>query len=206
MALPQIDPIIVRKGDPEMVFKHGQWIFEPKYDGWRGMLRIEDEEAHFWSRRGNYLVPFDYLARQVSREIGVKTAILDGEITVLDPLTGYSNFDDLMHRRGRLYYMAFDLLYLDGQNIWTEPLMWRKQALAKLVAGKRNILPVPFLTELTKEFVQGADKLGLEGVVVKKRNDPYSPHTNWYKVLNPQYQEKKKAREVIFRHSKNKAK
>lgn len=185
----EFEPIDVRR-QPLSIFRAGEWVFEPKYDGWRGLLEIKPSHSVFWSRKGYPLNRFDSLAKQIAEELQVRSATLDGELTVLEQKTGYSNFQDLMHGRGHVYYMAFDLLELNGKNIAAENLLKRKKELAGLVEGKRFVLPVPFVKQLTAEFVRGVEKLQLEGIVAKKKSEPYLPSAHWYKILNPKYKQK----------------
>ena len=60
-------------------------------------------------------------------------AILDGEIVCLDG-EGRSQFNDLLHRRGQPAFYAFDLLWLNGRDLRTLPLVERKKHLRHLIA------------------------------------------------------------------------
>ena len=107
-VLPQIEPILVeRRPQP---FSHPDWVFEPKYDGFRGVLYLGPRLAVFGSKRGNVLTRFDTLAAQLQAELPVRTAILDGEVVALDA-EGRQDFYALMRGEGRLHYAAFDLLW-----------------------------------------------------------------------------------------------
>jgi len=57
---------------------------------------------------------------------------LDGEIVVLDE-KGRSNFFDLMAHRGEPRYYAFDLLWLNGIDLRSRPLLDRKRRLHRLI-------------------------------------------------------------------------
>ena len=81
-ALPSIPPIVpTLKQDP---FNHPAWLFEPKYDGFRGMLHLTRSGCNLYSKRGNLMTRFAGLARQVAGELGARELILDGEIVSLD--------------------------------------------------------------------------------------------------------------------------
>ena len=67
-----------------------------------------------------------------------KSAILDGEIVCLDP-QGRSQFYDLMFRRGQPYFYAFDLLWLDGEDLRELPLLERKTRLKELILERPSL-------------------------------------------------------------------
>jgi ATP-dependent DNA ligase len=56
-TLPGVQPIIVTPlGEP---FDHPDWLFEPKFDGYRSLLHITPTGAAFTSKRGLPLKRFD---------------------------------------------------------------------------------------------------------------------------------------------------
>ncbi|MFL5447218.1 MAG: DNA ligase, partial [Gemmatimonadales bacterium] len=123
-ALPSIPPIVpTLKPDP---FNHPAWLFEPKYDGFRGMLYLSRSGCNLYSKRGNLMTRFAGLARQLAAELGARELILDGEIVALDD-EGRIDFWGLMRGQGTLAYAAFDLLWLNGQDLRPRPLHRRKQ-------------------------------------------------------------------------------
>ena len=75
----------------------------------------------------------------VAIHLCVESAVLDGEIACI----GWPVFRDLLFRRRRYVFMAFDLLYLKGKDLRTLPLVERKAALKKLLRRKRFTNPVP---------------------------------------------------------------
>jgi bifunctional non-homologous end joining protein LigD len=88
----------------------GDWLFEPKYDGFRGLLYLTREGCHFRSKRENILKQFQDLAYWVREELPIKEVILDGEVVALDS-QGQQDFRGLLARRGNLHYAAFDVLW-----------------------------------------------------------------------------------------------
>jgi bifunctional non-homologous end joining protein LigD len=106
---------------------HPNWIYELKHDGFRGILYVDREQAWLVSRKGKKFRQFDPLLKQVLRCLKGQRAILDGEVVVLDE-KGRSNFYDLMAHRGEPRYYAFDLLWLNGIDLGSRPLLDRKQA------------------------------------------------------------------------------
>jgi bifunctional non-homologous end joining protein LigD len=65
-------------------FSHPAWLFEPKYDGFRGMFYLTGQGSAFYSKRGNRMTRFQGLAEQVRAEFRGREVILDGEIVALD--------------------------------------------------------------------------------------------------------------------------
>ncbi len=123
-------PMLVHKP-----FSDQQWLFEPKWDGWRATCFVRDGEARFVSRRHNSLSERFPQLKQVGKNIHAATAILDGEIVALDA-KGLPRFDGLRsrHPNTSIVFYAFDLLYLDGFDLSECPLVKRKELL-------RSILP-----------------------------------------------------------------
>jgi bifunctional non-homologous end joining protein LigD len=184
-TLPVIEPILVeRRADP---FNHSDWVFEPKYDGYRGVLYLAPGVATFGSKRGNVLTRFRLLAEAIHAQLGVRNAILDGEVVALDD-EGRQDFGLLLRSEGRLHYAAFDLLWLNGRDLRALPLVKRQQRLARLIRKATSILSrVLVVEEDGRALFQAVQRLDLEGIVAKRKADPYSPDVNWLKIKNPAY-------------------
>ena len=100
ITLPLVAPIVpVLRDQP---FDDPAYLFEPKYDGFRGLLYLSGRECHFRSKRGNVLRQFEQLCYWVRDELRIKEAILDGEVVALDP-DGRQDFRSLLARRGNLH-------------------------------------------------------------------------------------------------------
>jgi ATP-dependent DNA ligase len=81
-ALPLIEPIVpLLYPQP---FDGPEWLFEPKYDGFRGLLYLSGRACHFRSKRGNVLRRFEQLCYWVREELVERDVILDGEVIALD--------------------------------------------------------------------------------------------------------------------------
>jgi bifunctional non-homologous end joining protein LigD len=115
-----------------MPIGHPNWVYELKHDGFRGILYVDRDEAWLASRKGKKFHQFEPLHKQVLRCLKGQQAILDGEIVVLDE-KGRSNFYDLMAHRGEPRYYAFDLMWLNGVDLLSRPLLERKKRLRRLV-------------------------------------------------------------------------
>ncbi len=89
-TLPTIEPILLTpRVDP---FDDPAWLFEPKYDGYRGLLYVTRNGCYFRSKRGNTLKRFAELCLWVREELHVREAILDGEVVALDRTEAHEKF------------------------------------------------------------------------------------------------------------------
>jgi ATP-dependent DNA ligase len=86
---------------------------EIKYDGFRALCFLDNGAARLVSRNGNTFGSFHQLAAGVVADFRGDNGVLDGEIVSLDA-EGRPQFEDLMFRRGELFFVAFDALWLDG--------------------------------------------------------------------------------------------
>jgi bifunctional non-homologous end joining protein LigD len=184
-ALPKIDPIVpVLRSAP---FNDPAWLFEPKYDGFRGMVYLTRKCCTIYSKRGNPMARFRDLGEQLRAELPQREVILDGEVISIDQ-EGRINFWDLMRGRGVFAYAAFDVLWLNGRDLRDLPLTQRKKRLERLIPAAVGALNrVPCFEDGGRELLEAACRLDLEGIVAKRKVDPYGPKTAWYKIKNPTY-------------------
>ena len=184
-TLPLVQPIVpILRGAP---FDDPDWLFEPKYDGFRGLLYVTRREWFFRSKRGNVMTRFQDLAEQVRDELRAVEAILDGEIVSLDE-EGRQIFRRMLAGRGHLHYAAFDLLWLNGRDLRALPLGRRKQRLERLIATTTPVLSRVLSVEgRGRDMLAAAQQLDLEGIVAKRKADPYGPETTWFKIKNRAY-------------------
>jgi bifunctional non-homologous end joining protein LigD len=184
-TLPDVQPILLTpRAEP---FDHPDWLFEPKYDGFRGLFYVTRKGCHIRSKRGNHLKRFDELCHWVRDELPVREAILDGEVVALDS-QGRQNFRDLLAGRGNLHYAAFDALWVNGKDLRDLSLERCKRALGKLVWATSTVLSQVFtIAERGRDLFAAAERIDLEGIVAKRKGDPYGPETVWYKIKNRAY-------------------
>jgi bifunctional non-homologous end joining protein LigD len=165
-TLPDVQPILLTpRAEP---FDHPDWLFEPKYDGFRGLFYVTRKGCHIRSKRGNHLKRFDELCHWVRDELPVREAILDGEVVALDS-QGRQNFRDLLAGRGNLHYAAFDAL---GQWKGSARPVARgcKRALGKLVWATSTVLSQVFtIAERGRDRFAAAERIDLEGIVAKRK-------------------------------------
>lgn len=108
-----------------------------------------------------------------------------------------------MRREGTPVYMAFDLMWIGGQDLRPLKLMERKQLLRALTKDKGWIKSVEYVERDGKKFMDQIVAAGHEGMVAKKKNDTYSQSTRWEKVLNSDIMAQRRARSKLFNMFRN---
>jgi bifunctional non-homologous end joining protein LigD len=108
----------------------------------------------------------------------------------------------LLFRRRQCVFTAFDLLFLNGKDLRTLPLIERKAALKKLLRRKRSrILYLDHVEGDGRLLFEQIVAMDLEGIVCKQKNSPYKvtekPSRYWIKVKNPKYSQLE-GREELF--------
>ena len=187
VAFPHFAPLeLGRRSEP---FDHSEWVFELKYDGFRARAEICDGTALLFSRRGLAYKSWPGLREQLARDLAGHQAVLDGELVCLDE-KGRPIFLDLLYRRRRPVFVAFDLLYLDGEDLRDATLLERKAFLARLIPENSfSLLYAQHVVCHGRTLFKHACALDLEGIVAKLGSAPYRqtqpPH--WVKIKNPTY-------------------
>jgi bifunctional non-homologous end joining protein LigD len=148
----------------------GEWWCEHKYDGIRALCEIKDGKATIWSRnRLDLTAHFGEIARALQR---LPDAVVDGEAVALDR-DGVSRFEAL-HQGGESRLFAFDLLWLQGQDLCALPIEERRDRLERLFAQVE--LPLALAERLdvgVREALAQVAKQGGEGVVCKRKGSLY---------------------------------
>ena len=134
---------VIGKGAPP---SSEDWLFEIKWDGVRAICYIESGELRMVSRNGNSMERQYPELSILPHHVNAATAILDGEIAVLDH-RGLPSFELLQQRitvaetsaiatlarKLPVVFFAFDLLYLDGYDLRGAPLIERKRLLKEVL-------------------------------------------------------------------------
>ena len=170
------------------------WLHEIKFDGYRMLLRIARGRCRIWSRNGReWTGAFPSIAAAAAK-LKVDSAWIDGEV-VMPVEGGGTSFQALQNalsagEEDALVYFAFDLPYLDGFDLRALPLLERKRLLAPLVPAGR-IRYSEHLDGDGAAMLANACRLGLEGIVSKRADAPYTATRTrtWLKVKCGQRQE-----------------
>jgi len=183
-------------------FDDPKWLFELKWDGYRGIAVInEDGTVTLTSRTGkNFLEQFPELAT-LGRAFSSLPIVVDGEICIIGK-DGRSSFQALQSRdkhfgRGAtptkqsVTFVAFDCLYADGRDLREEPLDDRKALLEELIVPDRGVMYSKHLIGKGKQLYATAVHEGLEGIMGKLRTSRYRAvrTREWVKIKAKRRQE-----------------
>ena len=168
------------------------WLNEMKYDGYRILARVDHGRVVLLSRNGRDWTDHFPAVAKAAGQLPVERAMLDGEVAVLLP-SGTTSFQALQNflsgaHSDRLVYMVFDLLHLNGRDLTAVPLEERKKALAAVLASaKGGRGPIRYSDHVVgngPEFFAQACRLGLEGIIAKRRDAPYrgTRSREWLKI------------------------
>ena len=155
------------------------WLHEQKFDGYRIVAERTGRATRLWSRSfKDWSAQFPTVVEAVAA-LPAKQLALDGEVCVLMP-DGRTSFQALQNAFGRrdanIVYFVFDLLEHDGQDLTALPLEERKRKLAKLVGDGDDVIRYSdHVIGHGGKFFALACKQGLEGIVSKRRDKPYTP-------------------------------
>ena len=162
----------------------GKGLVEFKYDGERMQIHKRGEEIIIFSRRQeNITAQYPDVVEYARRCIKANEAIVECEAVAVDPETGdMLPFQELMHRRRKydiekaiekypVNLFFFDVLYVDGQDLTSKPLLERRKILENIIEVNESVaLTESKLVENPKEleaFFLRAVESGCEGAIVK---------------------------------------
>jgi bifunctional non-homologous end joining protein LigD len=171
------------------------WLTEVKFDGYRMLARCEDGEVKLYSRNGH-----DWTAKwkgiaDALKQLPIDQAWLDGELVALQP-NGKISFQALQdamqaNSAATLAYFVFDLMYLNGHDLRTQPLIKRKALLKTVLQRAADDSQAPSPLHFSDHIVGNAPEVfdhaclhDLEGIIAKRAESPYQPRRteDWLKI------------------------
>ncbi len=193
--LPDPEPMLATLAT-EAEVSGDDWHFEVKWDGYRGIAAVAGGEVRIGSRSKKLDLALSYPElRELVALVGDHAAVLDGEIVALGP-DGRSNFELLQnHGRGETpaHYMAFDLLWLDGDSLLDRPYLDRRRALEALLPTNGVHVHVPTTFGADRELAfEASRQFELEGLIAKRPGGRYTAgrrSRTWLKVKNVRHQD-----------------
>jgi ATP-dependent DNA ligase len=160
------------------------WQYEPKWDGFRGVLENDGGELALWSRKERPLLRYFPELRPLGDLLPPHSA-LDGEIVIARD--GMLDFDAMQTRlhpaESRVRKLAaeipadfvvFDLLLWKGKPVHERPLEKRRAELERVADGFR-LSPYTQDAEAAQGWLETFEKVGLDGVIAKRLGLPYLP-------------------------------
>ena len=161
-----------------------RWQYEPKWDGFRGVLENDGGELALWSRNGRPLLRYFPELRPLG-DLLLPHSALDGEIVIEHE--GRLDFDAMQMRlhpaesRVRKLsvetpsrYIAFDILLWNGEPIHERPLAERRPELEKRAKGF-SLSPTSKDAAVARHWLERLEIIGLDGVIAKRVDLPYKP-------------------------------
>jgi bifunctional non-homologous end joining protein LigD len=145
--------------------------------------------VRLYSRPGNDLTyRFPLIVESLAR-LRSRSCIIDGEAVCCDD-NGTPSFDRIRYRRhdASVFLYAFDLIELNGDDLRSDPLEKRKARLVSVLArADRGIWFNDHIEDDGPTVFRHACKLGLEGIVSKRKDSPYRSgrSSDWLKSKNP---------------------
>lgn len=182
-----------------------RWSFEIKWDGVRALTYIDGDRMRMESRNLLDITPRYPELHGLPQAMDGRGVVLDGEVVSFDE-SGRPSFGRLQHRMhvtgerdvlARMHdypvvYMAFDVLWLDGEPLMREPYLRRRQVLASLgLDGEAWQTPGHHVGD-GAAMLAASRARGLEGVIAKQVDTPYEAGKRsrcWLKVKNTARQE-----------------
>jgi bifunctional non-homologous end joining protein LigD len=174
-----------------------EWLYEVKWDGIRAVVFLDHEEVHISSRSGIRCERQYPELAVLPHQVAGQTAILDGEIAVLDeqgvsrfhliqPRISNSDPNSIAHlsRSTPVVFFAFDLIYLDGFDLRGVSLAKRRELLQTVVTPGGVLRVSEFFPGAGEELLEAARGIGLEGVVAKHAASTYESRRSreWVKI------------------------
>jgi bifunctional non-homologous end joining protein LigD len=155
-------------------FDHPDWVFELN--------------CTLVSRRRHVYRQFPQLQTEIAHSVRTMSAVLDGEIVCLAN-DGRSMFNRLLFRRDWPYFVAFDVLSIEGEDLTGRPLLERKRRLRAIMPRiESRLVYLDHVVGRGTELFAAACARDLEGVVAKWKRGLYHTDgltTSWFKVKNP---------------------
>jgi len=158
------------------------WQYEPKWDGFRGILENLNGKLHLWSRNARPLLRYFPELESLGERLPPRSAV-DGEIVIARD--GALDFDALQMRlhpaESRVRKLAaeipaefvvFDALLWDSEELHKLPLEKRRLRIEKLPF---SISPATRDIKVARGWVETLERAGFDGVVAKRLEAPYAP-------------------------------
>ena len=184
---PPIEPMLAKLA--ERLPESGEFLYEPKWDGFRAIVFRGGADVYMQSRD---LRPLDRYFPELHDALlrGLPDAcVIDGEIVIA---TSHGlDFDALqlrLHpaasRVAKLAketpsaFVAFDALAVDGEDLRQAPLDDRRRRLEQALGGATppiHLTPMTHDPAIAAEWLSRFEGAGLDGVIVKPRGGAYEP-------------------------------
>ncbi|MGH2857297.1 MAG: DNA ligase D, partial [Solirubrobacteraceae bacterium] len=200
-------PMLAGTGAGGLPADEARWSFEVKWDGVRAIAYARPGRLRLESRNLKEITDAYPEVRGILRDLGMRDAVLDGEIVAFDqsdpPRPSFERLQRRMHVRSAsavrrlaastpVVYAIFDILYLDGRSLMGLPYEQRRRRLEELeLSGEGWRVPAAHLGR-GRALLDATEAQGLEGVVAKRLDSRYEPgrrSASWRKIKHVNRQE-----------------
>jgi len=175
-------------------FDSDEWLYEIKWDGYRAVAFCNGKDVLLKSRNNKSFSEKFYPVQNELEKMKLN-AIIDGEVVVLEK-EGTADFGSLQNWRseadGDLVYYVFDILWYKGKDLKDLPLTDRKMILQNILPSSESVLLSQDFHTSGVEFLEAAKKMGLEGIMAKRKKSVYHVHNrtkDWLKIKSNKRQE-----------------
>jgi len=186
--MPPVAPMLAKPVD---AIPDGDYVFEPKWDGFRSIVFRDGDEVEIGSRNERPMTRyFPELVTAILANLPER-CVIDGEVVVPNFTTGRLDFEALQLRihpaasRVKLlaeqtpaHFIAFDLLALGDTDYMTSPFAARRAALEEALAGARSpvhLTPATSDKALAIQWFSRFEGAGLDGLIAKSPDVLYEP-------------------------------
>lgn len=206
-----LKPMLLKEVDKP--FSDNNYIYELKFDGIRALIYASNKEFKIITRNGTDITSIYPELKNIQKLLHQEKVIFDGEIVAFD--NGKPSFHKLQSRNNLksiakinklineipVAYIAFDILYYN-KSLLNTPLIKRKEYLNKYENTNYFIKSKVYLDGI--KLFKKVKKLGLEGIIAKKKDSTYEPGKrvdDWLKIKN-WHQEEFYIHGIIFNNYK----
>ncbi|MFN2503914.1 MAG: hypothetical protein ABR540_06755, partial [Acidimicrobiales bacterium] len=169
---------------------------EPKLDGQRVVAVVEPSRVTLLNRRAGEITGTYPEVAGLAESLAPHSAVLDGEVVTFNE-KGQTSFQRLQRRmhviqptsrllaEAPVVFVAFDVLWLDGEFLVECPQTERRRILESLEIRGSAWQTGPVLDATPDELMEACRKLGLEGFMAKRLDATYQPGRRspaWWKV------------------------
>ncbi len=177
-------------------FDSKDYFFEIKFDGIRALVFASPKHVSIQTRNKQDITNL-FPELQEIKKLVTKEVVFDGEITAFyNNLPSFSHLQERTHlknpvkikaqsQENPITYIVFDILY-EGKDLTNLPLTTRKMILDNY-SNNDVFIKSKIISEYGKDLFKSIKKLGLEGIVAKKKDSPYlidERSANWLKIKN----------------------
>lgn len=188
-----MDPVLTKE-----IFDGAGWAYQVKWDGVRMISHVSNGTVRLFNKRLNERTrQYPEMAGIITNAIGKVDAVLDGEMIAMRG--GKPNFYDVIRRDWAgneinikalvnsvpVYYMLFDIVYHQGEDLRVLPLTERQQRLKDVVTTAQQLVLTDTIYDAGTALFEAVTQQQLEGVVAKDTNSKYitgGKNKQWLKI------------------------